>query len=235
MCGRYVSVSSPALLAEHFGVEEVRIAEHEADYNVTPRAQVPIVAVSQGRRVLDVVRWGLIPSWATDPSIGDRLVNARADTVATKPAYRRAFAKRRCIVPADGFFEWQVVEGAKRKQPWFIRGRDGEPLAFAGLWELWHDPADPDPQHAPRVRSCVIVTTDANRALAPIHDRMPVVLPESAWERWLDPEFGDLGALQAMLVPAPDADFEMWPVSTRVNKPANNDASLLHRVEPVAP
>ena len=231
MCGRYVSVSSPTILAERFAVEEVRIEDHEPDYNVTPRAEVPVVAVSRGKRTLDRVRWGLVPSWAKDLSIGDKLINARAGTVATKPAYKRAFAKRRCIVPADGFYEWAKVEGAKRKQPYFIRRRDGEPLAFAGLWEIWHDPNEDD--DAPRIRSCVIVTTDANHKLESIHDRMPVVLPESAWDRWLDPEFDDVDALQSLLVPAPDDQIECWPVSTLVNKPANNGPELLEQVEPV--
>ncbi|GIU89777.1 MAG: DUF159 family protein [Acidimicrobiia bacterium] len=230
MCGRYVSVSSPRILAERFRVEEVRIEDREPDYNVTPRAEVPVVAVSRGRRTLDVVRWGLVPSWAKDRSIGDKLINARADGVATKPAYKRAFVKRRCIVPADGFYEWARVEGATRKQPYFIRRRDGEPLAFAGLWEVWHDPELGD--DAPRVRSCVIITTDANEKLAPIHDRMPVVLPESDWDRWLDPEFHDVDALRSMLVPAPPEEFELWPVSTLVNAPRNNGPQLLDPVEP---
>ena len=229
MCGRYVTVSSPTLLAERFSVEEVRIEDKEPDYNVTPRAEVPVVAMSRGKRVLDLVRWGLVPSWAKNLSIGDKQINARADTVATKPAYKRAFVKRRAIIPADGFYEWQAIEGQKKKQPWFIRRRDGEPLAFAGLWEIWHDPEIGD--DAPRIRSCVIITTDANGVLAPIHHRMPVVLPESQWDRWLDPEFNDTAALQKLLVPAPDAEFEAWPVSLLVNKPDNNSPELLDEVE----
>lgn len=233
MCGRYVTVSPPTILAERFGVETVRVAEKEPDYNVTPRADVPVVAVSRGHRTLDLVRWGLVPSWAKDLSIGDKLINARADTVASKPAYKRAFAKRRCIVPADGFYEWKAPgkDAAKgtKKQPFFIRRRDGEPLAFAGLWEIWHDPTQGD--DAPRVRSCVIITTDANGVLAPIHHRMPVVLPESEWNRWLDPAFQDTDALQRLLVPAPDDEFEAWEVSMLVNRPVNNGPELLERVE----
>ncbi|HWS47697.1 MAG TPA: SOS response-associated peptidase [Acidimicrobiia bacterium] len=225
MCGRYVSVSSPTILAERFAVEEVRVAdEREPNYNVTPRAEVPVVAESHGHRVLDVVRWGLVPFWAKDLKIGDRLINARAETVATSNAYKRAFAKRRCIIPADGFYEWERRE-KRAKQPWFIRRRDGEPLAFAGLWEIWHDRSLGD--DAPRVRSCVIITTDANEILAPIHDRMPVVLAESEWSSWLDEENHDVGALQKLLVPAPAAELEAWPVSTLVNKPANNGPELV--------
>jgi putative SOS response-associated peptidase YedK len=229
MCGRYVTVSSPTILAERFAVEEVRIDTKEPDYNVTPRAEVPVVATSRGKRVLDLVRWGLVPSWAKSLAIGDKQINARADTVATKPAYKRAFVKRRAIIPADGFYEWQPIEGQKKKQPWFIRRRDGEPLAFAGLWEIWHDPEIGD--DAPRVRSCVIITSDANEVLAPLHDRMPVVLPESEWDRWLDPEFNDVAALQKLLVPAPSEEFEAWPVSFLVNKPDNNGPELLEEAE----
>ena len=229
MCGRYVSVSSPTILAERFHVEEVRAPEAEPSYNVTPRAEVPAVAESQGHRVLDRVRWGLVPSWAKDLSIGDRLINARAETVATTNAYKRAFERRRCIIPADGFYEWQAIavptQKRPRKQPWFIRRRDGEPLAFAGLWEIWHDPKIGD--DAPRVRSCAIITTDANELVAPIHDRMPVVLPESEWDSWLSRDNHDIDALTKLLVPAPADELEAWPVSLLVNKPENNSAELI--------
>jgi putative SOS response-associated peptidase YedK len=224
MCGRYTSTSSPSALAEHFHVEEVRLAETAVDYNVTPRAEMPVVAESQGRRVLDLVRWGLVPSWAKDLSIGDRLINARAESLATKPAYRKAFERRRCLVPADGFYEWQKLAGGKRKQPYYIHGRDGEPLAFAGLWEVWHDPNDDD---APRIRTFVIVTTDANATLRPLHDRMPAILPESAWDTWLDRDNHDTVALQRFLVPAPDDALVAYPVSTLVNRPQNNGAELI--------
>jgi putative SOS response-associated peptidase YedK len=233
MCGRYVSVSSPTILAERFHVEEVRVTDEPANYNVTPRAEVPVVAESRGTRTLDRVRWGLVPSWAKDLSIGDRLINARAETVATSNAYKRAFARRRCIIPADGFYEWErrtsAATGKKVKQPWFFRRRDGEPLAFAGLWEIWHDPSVGD--DAPRIRSCVIITTDANDVVAKIHDRMPVVLPESAWDLWLSGENHDVDALSRLLVPAPDADIEAWPVSTLVNKPDNNSPE---NVQPIS-
>jgi putative SOS response-associated peptidase YedK len=229
MCGRYVAVSSPSILADRFGVDEVRVPEYEATYNVAPRDEMPVVAVSRGKRVLDKVRWGLVPSWAKDRSIGDRQINARADSVATKAAYKRAFAKRRAIVPADGFYEWEKVAGRKQKQPWFIRRRDGEPLAFAGLWEIWHDQNVGD--DAPRVRTFTIITTDPNELVRPLHDRMPVVLPESTWDRWLDPTYQDVGALQELLVPAPDDDFEAWPVGTLVNKADNDGPELLDPVE----
>ena len=225
MCGRYVEVSSPALLAERFHVTEVRTEQLETNYNVAPRAQVPVVAERHGERVLDVVRWGLVPFWAKDTKIGDRMINARADKLLSSNAFKRPFERKRCIVPADGFYEWQKIEGKRTKQPWFIRRRDGEPLAFAGLWETWHDPNEDD--DAPPLRSCVIITTDPNELLAPIHDRMPVVLPESQWDTWLDVDNHDVAALRKLLVPFPAGELEAWAVSTLVNKADNNGPELL--------
>ncbi len=243
MCGRFVSVSSPQLLVDRFGVEESAVDDREPDYNVTPRALVPVVrdrpprtgAEGPTKRVLSMVRWGLVPSWAESTAIGDKLINARAETISGKAAYKRAFGRRRCIIPADAFYEWRPTKSTSTKrpprQPYLVHRRDGEPLAFAGLWEIWRDPAfqdadDPDAW----VRSCVIVTTRANALLESVHSRMPVVLDEASWDTWLDPETNDFGLLESMLVPAPDDWFEMYPVSTRVNTPANNDADLLQRV-----
>jgi putative SOS response-associated peptidase YedK len=220
-----VSVSSPTILAERFQVEEVRTGPTEANYNVAPRADVPVVAESRGVRVLDLVRWGLVPSWAKAMSVGDRMINARADRVLSSNAFKRAFERRRCIVPADGFYEWQVVEGRKRKQPWFIRRRDGEPIAFAGLWEVWHAPELGE--DAPRIRSCTIITTEPNDLMRPIHDRMPVILPESAWNTWLDRDNHDVKSLTKLLVAAPDAELELWPVTTLVNKASENSPELI--------
>jgi putative SOS response-associated peptidase YedK len=246
MCGRFVAASSPTLLAERFHVDEQRGTDGDADYNVAPRTDVLVVRDRPGddttTRVLSRLRWGLVPTWAKDPSIGDRLINARAETVATKPAYRRSFTKRRCIIPADGFYEWRrlpAVPGssARPKEPTFVRRRDGEPLAFAGLWSVWKVPeplaatiGDDDGW----LRSCTIVTTHANELLAPIHDRMPVVLPEAAWDRWLDPRpeltTADVDALTALLVPAPDDWFEAYTVSPRVNQAIDHDAGLVQPV-----
>ena len=228
VCGRYVTVSSPALLAERFHVTEVRREELEPSYNVAPRAEVPVVAERHGERVLDVVRWGLVPFWAKDPKIGDRMINARAETIRTSGAFKRAFERRRCIVPADGFYEWQKFEGKRPKLPWFIRRRDGEPLAFAGLWESWHDPnaAEGDPP----LRTCVIITTEPNELLSPIHDRMPVVLPESEWDGWLSVDNRDTSTLVNLLVPLPADELEAWPVSTLVNKADNNSPELIDAV-----
>jgi putative SOS response-associated peptidase YedK len=233
VCGRYVTVSSPTLLADRFDVTEIRPRELEPNYNVAPRADVPVIAERHGERVLDVVRWGLIPSWAKDRSIGDRLINARGEKLTTSNAFKRAFERRRCIVPADGFYEWQAVEGQRTKQPWFFRRRDGEPLAFAGLWEIWHDRGEGD--DAPRVRSCTIITTTPNELIAPIHDRMPVALAEASWNTWLDVENHDTASLTKLLTPMPASELEAWTVSTLVNKADNNGPELLDRVPVASP
>jgi putative SOS response-associated peptidase YedK len=237
VCGRYVQISSPTLLAERFHVDEIVVPEPpEPDYNVAPRKEV-LAVVQRGQptgsapgpgRSLEQMRWGLVPSWADDPRIGDRLINARAESVADKPAFKTAFHKRRCILPADGFYEWEKLPG-RRKQPVFVHRRDGEPIAFAGLWEVWKDPDEPD---APWLLTCAIVTTRANATLEPIHDRMPVMLPDDAWDTWLDPTLDEPSRLEPLLVPPPDADIELWPVSPRVNSADNNGPDLVERVSP---
>jgi putative SOS response-associated peptidase YedK len=237
-----VSASSPALLADRFGVDDVSLddEEFEPDYNVAPRAHVMIVRERGDRRVLSRVRWGLVPSWANDPSIGDRMINARAEGLAESGAFKRSFAKKRCLVPADGFYEWKVVgpaatpKGRPKKQPMFVHRRDGEPMAFAGLWSVWKVPDDVEVDGASEgwLRTCAIVTGEPNALLAPVHDRMPVMLPESEWATWLDPENEDVGTLARLLVPAPDEELELWPVSTAVNSADNTGPEL---VKPVAP
>jgi putative SOS response-associated peptidase YedK len=230
MCGRFVQVSSPELLVERFGVDELAAPSREPSYNVAPRATVYGVRdrTSEGerRRHLSELRWGLVPSWAKDPKTGDRMINARAESLADKPAYQRAFQKHRCLVPADGFYEWQRRGG--RKQPMFIHRSDGEPMAFAGLWAAWRDASEPDGDW---LRSCAIVTTNANDALAPLHDRMPVVLEEHDWDRWLDPAVDDVDALGRLLVPAPNDLLVTYPVSAVVNSADNDGPELVERVE----
>jgi putative SOS response-associated peptidase YedK len=230
VCGRYASTRPPAELAEQFHVAEIKAEPLEPNWNVAPTEPVYAVAESRGVRQLGVFRWGLVPSWASSPAVGARMINARAETVATKPAYRQALARRRCIVPADAFYEWAVVgepeAGSRRprKQPYAIARRDGAPLAFAGLWEVWHDRDDPQSQP---LRSCVIITTAANEVLRPVHDRMPVVLAPEVWDRWLDRDNEDVGDLSRLLVPAPDEQFVLWPVGTDVNHAVANGAHLL--------
>ena len=230
MCGRYVQASSPELLAERFGVDEVRVEGHEPHYNVAPRAEVPAVRRREDRKILSSLRWGLVPSWAKDPKMGDRQINARAESVADKPAYRTAFARRRCLIPADGFYEWRKQPGKTRKQPMFVHLRSGEPMAFAGLWEIWKDPKA-EGEDEGWLRSCAIVTTDANDLLEPIHDRMPVILPESAWDTWLAPDV-DPDVLRGLLVPAPDDLVAVYPVSPLVNSADNDGPELVQPIEP---
>jgi putative SOS response-associated peptidase YedK len=224
VCGRFVQSSPPALLADRFAVDEVVLDESpEPDWNVTPRAVVPtVVQRDPDRRTLEGMRWGLVPSWAESPAVGDRLINARVESVTDKPAFQRAFRRRRCLIPADGFYEWQEVPGRRRKQPVFIRRRDGEPMAFAGLYEVWR--ADEDD---PWLVTCTIITTPANALVAPVHDRMPALLPEPVWAEWLDRANEDVDALASVLVPAPDDELELWPVRPLVSDPANNGPELI--------
>jgi putative SOS response-associated peptidase YedK len=237
VCGRFVQASSPELLVARFRVDEPAAARHEPSYNVAPRATVYAIRDRRGdgdhatehercRRYLSELRWGLVPSWAKDPKAGDRMINARAESLADKPAYERAFRRHRCLVPADGFYEWQ--RRGSRKQPMFIHRRDGEPMAFAGLWAAWRDANDPDGEW---LRSCTIVTTDANNTVAPLHDRMPVVLEERDWDRWLDPDGGDLDGLTRVLRPASDDVLVAYPVATAVNSADNDGPELVERVE----
>ena len=227
MCGRYTSTSTSEQVAAFFAAEEVKTEELPLRYNVAPSQLVYAIAErrrtdDQPHRQLGSFRWGLVPSWAKDPSIGNRMINARAETLSTRNAYKRALARHRCIIPADAFYEWQIreLEGRRQKAPYAIRHRDGSPLAFAGLWEVWHDAEDRP------LRTCVIITTEANRLLAPIHDRMPVILPREAYERWLTPIEPDP---RDLLVPYPDEPMTVWPISLRVNSHANDDATILER------
>jgi putative SOS response-associated peptidase YedK len=234
MCGRFVSSSPPDELAKYFDVEAVSEQVLEPSYNVAPSKDVYVVVETGGLRRLDAFHWGLVPFWAKDESIGNKLINARAEGIADKNAYKRAFRKRRCIIPADGFFEWKKVPGQKKKQPYFIHRADGEPLAFAGLWELWRPPDKRDDRDTEPLRSCTIITGEPNELVGEIHDRMPVMLPPSAWERWLDPEFDDVDALGKLLVPAPSRLIELHPVSTQVNNVREDGPELIEAVDPDA-
>jgi putative SOS response-associated peptidase YedK len=224
MCGRFVAASPPPLLAEHFAVDEIRVDDVQPSWNVAPTDRVPAVAAHGGRRLLGAFRWGLVPSWAPDPSGGARLINARAETLPDKPAFREAFARRRCLIPADGFYEWRLTIGGA-KQPVFIFPTDERPVAFAGLWEVWRDRSDPD---APPLRTCTIVTTSANARLSMLHARMPVVLARDAWATWLDHDVHDPFELAALLVPAPDDTFDVRDASRAVNDVRNKGGSSSH-------
>jgi putative SOS response-associated peptidase YedK len=225
VCGRFVSTSSPADLAAYFGAEAD--AEDEGpNYNVAPTDDVFVVHEDGGVRRVEAFHWGLVPHWAKDPKIGSRMINARAETLAGKGAFKAAFQRRRCIVPADGFYEWKKVPGQKQKQPFFVHRPDDEPFAFAGLYEVWRGP------EGDRLRSTTIITTDANEPMSTIHDRMPVILPPSAWKQWLDPANEDIDTLGRLLVPAPPALITLRPVSTEVNSVRNNGEHLIERAEP---
>jgi putative SOS response-associated peptidase YedK len=229
MCGRFVSTSPPDELAAYFGAEAVAETVLEPNYNVAPTQDVLAVVEHDGGRYLDAFFWGLVPSWAKDVKIGSKMINARAETLAEKSAFKKPFATRRCLVPADGFYEWKRLGTGKKpeKQPMFIRRTDGEPLAFAGIWSLWRG-SDKDQEP---LRSLTIVTTSPNELMRGIHDRMPVILPEERWASWLDRGNDDLDSLSAMLVPLPDGLLTATPVAKLVNNVRNNGPELLEPTE----
>lgn len=214
MCGRFTMRSSKKMITETFRVPEV--PELPLRYNVAPTQMVAAIRClpGDGCRHFALLRWGLIPSWADDAKIGNRLINARADTVASKPAFRSAFKQRRCLVVADGFYEWHACDG--KKQPYLIHRQDNRPFAFAGLWEHWRNPEGKE------IESCTLITTDANDLMRPIHDRMPVILREEDYDLWLDPTVKDGEQLQSLLHPYLAVDLTATPVSTRVNNPRND-------------
>jgi putative SOS response-associated peptidase YedK len=222
MCGRYTLLASPEALREEFGLAEV--PDLSPRYNIAPTQQLAAVrrVAGQERRELVLLRWGLIPPWASDCSAGNRLLNARAETVADKPSFGPALRCRRCLVLADGFFEWQSLKG--KKQPYYFRLRDGRPFAFAGLWERWSRG-----EHGP-VESCTLITTEANDLVRPLHERMPVILPPDAWEVWLDPAVQLPERLQPLLRPYRAEEMVAYPVSMRVNSPHNDDARCIQSV-----
>lgn len=229
MCGRFSQFSSVNDLVSTFSVDESLVddAAVRPRWNVAPTQQALVVAASNDgtARRLGTMRWGLVPSWAKDPSIGNRMINARAEKVATSGAFRSAFKHRRCIVPVDGFYEWhkQVDDKGKKAPsiPFHIHATDRVPLALAGLWEVWHD-AEGEP-----MRSFTIITTDPNDTMAAVHDRMPVILDPSAWDVWLGPEPLDDAECQALLGPAPNDLLVLDQVSTKVNSPRNEGADLI--------
>lgn len=232
MCGRFVASTPVAVLAERFLAAEVKAEEQAARFNVAPSDQVPAIATSGGIRRLGTLSWGLVPSWATSGASGRRMVNLRSETLAERPGFRRTLQRRRCIVPADGFYEWQHGGTRGPRQPYLIRARDGSPLAMAGLWDVWVDREDPSGE---RLRTCAVLTTSPNAAVAALHDRMPVILPADVWDVWLDPEVTDVDLLIGLLRPCPDDLLQLVPVGTAVNSVRNDGPALVDRVEPIAP
>ncbi len=219
MCGRYAITTAPEAMRQLF--RYLQQPNFPARYNVAPTQPVPIVRMVEGRREFALVRWGLIPAWVKDPRAFSLIINARGESVLDKPAFKNAMKYRRCLVPADGFFEWK--RGGERKQPYFVQRKGGGPLAFAGLWESWMGPNGEEQETA------AIVTTTASRSIAHIHDRMPVILPPEAFDFWLDPKV-DAQSAMAAIQPAPDAELEFFPVSSAVNRTANDSPML---VEPL--
>jgi putative SOS response-associated peptidase YedK len=216
MCGRFLLKSPLVRLQQRFGFAER--PNLQARYNVAPSQAVATVRQRpEGGRELAMLQWGLVPYWSRDAKSGYKCINARAETIATAPAFRESFKRRRCLVLADGFYEWQKLEGVKVKQPILIQMKSGEPFAFAGLWDQWNGPDGP-------LQTATIITTAANSVVASIHNRMPVILDPAVYDRWLDPSQPD-GAKP--LVPCPDEWIETIPVSTRVNSPKNDDAELI--------
>jgi putative SOS response-associated peptidase YedK len=251
MCGRYASSRRPEDLVEEFEIDRSQVAEPlAADYNVAPTKPVYAVVERPPRdseagdppqagtvqRQLRTVRWGLVPFWAKDLSIGNRLVNARVETVHEKPAFRRAFASRRCLLPADGYYEWYPTEqrtsaGKPLKQPFFIRPADGGVLAMAGLYEIWRDPAKDEDDPDRFVWTCTVLTTSAEDAVGHLHDRMPLLVEPDRYAAWLDPTGSAVDDLRQLLVPAAPGRLEAYPVSTRVNNVRNNGPELLEPLQ----
>ena len=211
MCGRFTLVSPFVAVAERF--RAAAPAGLRPRYNIAPGQDI-LCVVADGARRIEPMRWGLIPFWAKDPSIGNRLINARAETLAVKPSFRGAFAKRRCLIAADGFYEWR--QAGRRKVPVYVFLKSREPFGFAGLYEVWKAPDGRE------IRTCTIVTTGANDLVRPIHDRMPVIVPETLEDRWLDPAEKDRGLLESVLMPYPAEAMEAYEVTPAVNNAAHD-------------
>ena len=218
MCGRFALKLPPAELITRFGLTEC--ADFEPRFNIPPGTDIPVIRRSpEGARVLHLLRWGLVPHWAKDPTIGNRWANARGESAADKPAFREAFRKRRCLVPADGFYEWKT-EG-RTKQPYYFSHLSGAPLVLAGLWESWRAP------DGTILRTVCLITTSANALMAPIHERMPVLLNPTDWATWLE---GSLEQAAQLIAPYADGALQCWPVDRRLNRPTEEGAGLIERV-----
>jgi len=224
MCGRFVQSQAAEKYAEFLGVDEIRIDPLAPSYNVAPTDEVYAVAEHEGERLLGAFRWGLLPFWAKDRKMAARNINARSETAATKSSFKDSLAKRRCLIPADGFYEWQRKD--KGKLPYYIYNKDRSPLVFAGLWSSWKDP-----ESGERLRTCTILTGEPNDLVAPIHGRMPVSLPPGVWADWLDRDLEDPEAAAALLAVYPAAAMAAHPVSTLVNKVGNNTPELIEELE----
>ena len=228
MCGRFTLRTPMSVLVEHFELDRATARQLpliEPRYNIAPTQEILAVRADPdtGQREPAMLRWGLVPSWSKDPQSGPPMINARGESLAEKPSFRTAFRRRRCLIPADGFYEWQKPSaGSSKKQPYFIHYRDDRPFAFAGLWEAWSAKAA-SPGDALTIESCTIVTTSASESLAPIHERMPVILAPGDYRLWLDPNVQEPAAVEHLIAPNDDAAIVAEPISTHVNRVANDD------------
>ncbi|HET9717291.1 MAG TPA: SOS response-associated peptidase [Pseudolabrys sp.] len=219
MCGRYAVTSAPEAIRALFGYPEQ--PNFPPRYNIAPTQPIAVVRLHEGRRQFALLRWGFLPSWVKDPKNFTLLINARGESVIDKPAFKAAMRRRRCLVPADGFYEWKAL--GTRKQPYFVRARSGSPLAFAGLWETWTGP------NGEELETAAIVTTRASGTIAHIHDRMPVIVPPEAFDLWLDCANVDAETAAALIAPAAETDLEAYEVSSEVNRTANDHPALIER------
>jgi len=231
MCGRYVIAYGPEMLVHGFSA--TRVVPFPQRWNVAPQSQIPVIRETpDGERVADLMRWGLVPHWARDESIGRKLNNARAEGMADKPSFRQAVRRRRCIVPASGFYEWQAAAAPPggSKQPWYISPKDEPFFAFAGLFEAWRPPGSLD--DSAWLLTCCIVTTAPNAVMAPIHDRMPVILQRQHWDSWLSRSLQDVDALPALMQGLPAEAMQAWPVARAVNRASAEGPALITPTHP---
>jgi putative SOS response-associated peptidase YedK len=224
MCGRFTLTVDPGQLQESFPWAAIP-DEFPPRYNIAPTQPVAVIP-NDGQNRMDFFVWGLIPSWAKDKDIGNRLINARAETLAEKPAFRSAFKRRRCLILADGFYEWQLEAGNKSKIPMYIQLISKQPFAFAGLWEIWN------PSNGSEIRSCTIITTQPNRMMEEIHNRMPVIIAPKDYQQWLAPEEQEARSLANLLLPYPADEMKAYPVSRLVNSPNNDQPDCILPVSP---
>jgi putative SOS response-associated peptidase YedK len=221
MCGRFTNKAKPEQIENEFKVGRKNSILFEPRYNIAPSQTINVVFAPETERILAQLKWGLVPSWAKDSEIGNRMINARAETIAEKPSFREAFKSRRCIIPASGFYEWQK-KGTKAKQPFYFYLKEKEVFGFAGLWDTWIDKRTGE-----ELETCAIITTEANRVLEPVHDRMPVILQPKDYEQWLDAKEKDTEKLQKLLAPYPAAEMDLYEVSKSVNIPSNDSPELI--------
>ncbi|MFO1267662.1 MAG: SOS response-associated peptidase [Rubrivivax sp.] len=243
MCGRYVVAYDPETLVSGFSV--LRVPVFPKRWNVAPQSDVPVIyETRQGERIAELMRWGLVPSWANDPALGHKLNNARAEGLFDKPSFRQAALRRRCLLPASGFYEWQAVAASASgsasarsggrakvaKQPWYISAANGEPLAMAGLFEAWRSGPE-----APWLLSCCVITCEANALMAPIHERMPVLLAKRDWAQWLSRSLQDPAAVAPLLAVPPAEGLQAWPVATAVSRGTSEGPELVQPLPEVPP